>query len=99
MIFDIFQYWILGAMFTKTLCLVCMVGPNCWLKTNLHLMYTGGIRNLDVNLVIVKTAVPVMFYLGFFLAAPYFTAHVIAPEIVPTEYLVSNNRLFLLLYP
>ena len=65
------------------------MGPNWWLKTQLEQIYLGGLRNLDLGLIVRRTALPVIAILGTCLALPYIAAMSIAPLIAPTSALVS----------
>lgn len=82
------QDWALGVLYTKIMCALVMMGPNWWLKTNLELIYLGGVRGLDLNLVVGQTALPVIACLGACLSVPYVTAHTIAPFVAPPSALV-----------
>ena len=59
-----------------------MMGPNWWLKTHLERIYLGGVRNVDLQLVVVGTALPVVVALLGALALPHVLAESIAPLIV-----------------
>lgn len=71
------------------MCALVMMGPNWWLKTNLEHIYLGGVRGLDLNLLVGQTALPVIASLGACLTIPYVTAHTLAPLFVPPSALVS----------
>lgn len=73
------------------MCALVMMGPNWWLKTNLEHIYLGGVRGLDLNLLVGQTALPVIACLGACLTVPYVTAHTIAPLFVPPSALVSRE--------
>lgn len=72
------------------MCALVMMGPNWWLKTNLEHIYLGGVRGLDLNLLVGQTALPVIASLGACLTIPYVTAHTLAPLFVPPSALVSS---------
>ncbi|MPC16067.1 E3 ubiquitin-protein ligase MARCH6 [Portunus trituberculatus] len=56
----LWQDWALGVLYTKIMCALVMMGPNWWLKTNLELIYLGGVRGLDLNLLVGQTALPIL---------------------------------------
>lgn len=88
------QDWALGVLYTKIMCALVMMGPNWWLKTNLEHIYLGGVRGLDLNLLVGQTALPVIACLGACLTVPYVTAHTIAPLLAPPSALVSSQPIF-----
>ena len=67
-----------------------MMGPNWWLKTHLEQIYVLGLRNLDLYLVVRRTALPVIAILGACLALPYVAAHSVAPIFAPSSALVRD---------
>ncbi|KAG7166307.1 E3 ubiquitin-protein ligase MARCH6-like 1 [Homarus americanus] len=85
--------WALGVLYTKIMCALVMMGPNWWLKTNLEHIYLGGVRGLDLNLLVGQTALPVIACLGACLTVPYVTAHTIAPLVAPPTSLVMITLL------
>lgn len=88
----LWQDWALGVLYTKIMCALVMMGPNWWLKTNLEHIYLGGIRGLDLNLLVGQTALPVIACLGGCLTVPYVTAHTLAPLLAPPSALVMVER-------
>lgn len=88
----LWQDWALGVLYTKIMCALVMMGPNWWLKTNLEHIYLGGVRGLDLNLLVGQTALPVIACLGACLTVPYVTAHTIAPLAVPPSALILVER-------
>ncbi|XP_042863946.1 E3 ubiquitin-protein ligase MARCHF6-like [Penaeus japonicus] len=88
----LWQDWALGVLYTKIMCALVMMGPNWWLKTNLEHIYLGGVRGLDLNLLVGQTALPVIASLGACLTIPYVTAHTLAPLFVPPSALVLVER-------
>ncbi|ROT62590.1 hypothetical protein C7M84_019575 [Penaeus vannamei] len=79
----LWQDWALGVLYTKIMCALVMMGPNWWLKTNLEHIYLGGVRGLDLNLLVGQTALPVIASLGACLTIPYVTAHTLALSLYP----------------
>ncbi|XP_069958511.1 E3 ubiquitin-protein ligase MARCHF6 isoform X2 [Cherax quadricarinatus] len=88
----LWQDWALGVLYTKIMCALVMMGPNWWLKTNLEHIYLGGVRGLDLNLLVGQTALPVIACLGACLTVPYVTAHSIAPLVAPPNALILVER-------
>ncbi|XP_042226790.1 E3 ubiquitin-protein ligase MARCHF6-like [Homarus americanus] len=88
----LWQDWALGVLYTKIMCALVMMGPNWWLKTNLEHIYLGGVRGLDLNLLVGQTALPVIACLGACLTVPYVTAHTIAPLVAPPTSLILVER-------
>ncbi|XP_045617401.1 E3 ubiquitin-protein ligase MARCHF6 isoform X3 [Procambarus clarkii] len=88
----LWQDWALGVLYTKIMCALVMMGPNWWLKTNLEHIYLGGVRGLDLNLLVGQTALPVIACLGACLTVPYVTAHTIAPLVAPPSALILVER-------
>lgn len=88
----LWQDWALGVLYTKIMCALVMMGPNWWLKTNLELIYLGGVRGLDLNLLVGQTALPVIACLGACLTVPFVTAHSIAPFLAPPSSLIMVER-------
>ena len=83
------QDWALGVLNTKIICALVMMGPNWWLKTHLERIYLGGLRGVDLRLVVVDTALPVIVGLLGALAFPHVLAHSVVPLIVEEEHIVS----------
>ncbi|KAA0202491.1 hypothetical protein HAZT_HAZT005756, partial [Hyalella azteca] len=69
-----------------------MMGPNWWLKTHLEQIYLRGLRNVDLKLVVVETAFPVIVGLLVALTLPFVIAESIAPLLVEHEALVLIKR-------
>ncbi|KAK3871776.1 hypothetical protein Pcinc_023101 [Petrolisthes cinctipes] len=88
----LWQDWALGVLYTKIMCALVMMGPNWWLKTNLEHIYLGGVRGLDLNLLVGQTALPVIACLGACLTVPYVTAHTISPLLAPPSALILVER-------
>lgn len=68
-----------------------MMGPNWWLKTHLERIYLTGLRGLDLQFVVVDTALPVVLGLLVALAFPYVLAQSVAPLLVDEEHIVSEG--------
>ncbi|KAF2367689.1 Zinc finger RING-CH-type [Trinorchestia longiramus] len=88
----LWQNWALGVPNTKIICALVMMGPNWWLKTHLERIYLGGLRNLDLKLVVVDTAFPVIVGLLVGLTLPSVIAESVAPLLVEQESLVVVKR-------
>ncbi|XP_018007502.1 E3 ubiquitin-protein ligase MARCHF6, partial [Hyalella azteca] len=88
----LWQNWALGVPNTKIICALVMMGPNWWLKTHLEQIYLRGLRNVDLKLVVVETAFPVIVGLLVALTLPFVIAESIAPLLVEHEALVLIKR-------
>ena len=69
-----------------------MMGPNWWLKTHLERIYLDGLRNVDLKLVVVDTAFPVVVSLLVALCVPYVLSETVAPLLVDNDYLNTVQR-------
>ncbi|CAL4114135.1 unnamed protein product [Meganyctiphanes norvegica] len=88
----LWQDWALGVLYTKIMCALVMMGPNWWLKTHLEHIYLGGVRGLDLHLLVCQTAIPVIAALSACLSLPYITAHSLAPLVAPPSSLILIER-------
>ncbi|XP_035209314.1 E3 ubiquitin-protein ligase MARCHF6-like isoform X2 [Stegodyphus dumicola] len=78
-IISVWQDWAIGVLLTKTFCAVVLVGPNWWMKRVIEQVYLGGIRNVNLRIIFIDLALPVIVVLGLSLAVPY----IIACSIIP----------------
>lgn len=67
-----------------------MMGPNWWLKTHLERIYLGGLRNVDLKLVVLDTALPVIVALLVALSLPHVIAESLAPLLLLDESLLVS---------
>lgn len=67
-----------------------MMGPNWWLKTHLERIYLGGLRNVDLKLVVLDTALPVIVALLVALSLPHVIAESVAPLLLLDESLLVS---------
>ncbi|GIY19999.1 e3 ubiquitin-protein ligase MARCHF6 [Caerostris darwini] len=76
---SVWQDWAIGVLLTKTFCAVVLVGPNWWMKRVIEQVYLAGIRNINLHLIFIELALPVIITLGLSLSVPY----IIACSIIP----------------
>ncbi|GIY71172.1 e3 ubiquitin-protein ligase MARCHF6 [Caerostris extrusa] len=76
---SVWQDWAIGVLLTKTFCAVVLVGPNWWMKRVIEQIYLAGIRNINLHLIFIELALPVIITLGLSLSLPY----IIACSIIP----------------
>ncbi|UYV70728.1 MARCH6 [Cordylochernes scorpioides] len=91
------QDWALGVLHTKIIFAVTLMGPNWWMKRLLEQMYHGGFRNMDLHLVLVRLAAPVVTVLGIGLSLPYVLACSIVPLFTSDPDLL--NMVYRRIYP
>lgn len=76
------QDWALGILYTKIVCAVTMMGPEWALRRAIEQTYRDGFKRMQLKLVVVELAAPVIVCLSIFLAVPYIVAHSIVPMFV-----------------
>jgi E3 ubiquitin-protein ligase MARCH6 len=96
-VFFIWQDWALGVLHTKILCGLTMMGPNWWLKRVIEQIYQGGLRNMNLQFIILDLAVPSIMVLGMSLAVPYVIAASIVPLMGATS--TTTNQVLRRIYP
>jgi len=71
--------WALGVLYIKIFCAISLMGPDWALRQAIDRVYRDGLRNMQVKLVVMELALPVISVLSIALAVPYVIAHSIAP--------------------
>ncbi|CAG2108547.1 unnamed protein product [Medioppia subpectinata] len=77
-IFYLWQDWAFGVLHTKVICGIAMMGE--WrLREVLEEIYHGGLTHINLKLILVRLAMPVVVTLGLILALPYIAVNSIFP--------------------
>ncbi|XP_054719547.1 E3 ubiquitin-protein ligase MARCHF6-like isoform X2 [Uloborus diversus] len=94
---SVWQDWAIGVLLTKTICAVALVGPNWWMKRTIEQVYLGGIRNINLKLIFIDLALPVIIFLGLSLSIPYIISWSIVPMF--TSSFELQNAIYRRIYP
>ncbi|XP_054164409.1 E3 ubiquitin-protein ligase MARCHF6-like isoform X2 [Oppia nitens] len=77
-IFYLWQDWAFGVLHTKVICGIAMMGE--WrLREVLEEIYHGGLAHINLRLIMMRLAMPVIVALVLILALPYITVNSILP--------------------
>ncbi|XP_039285179.1 E3 ubiquitin-protein ligase MARCHF6 [Nilaparvata lugens] len=91
------QIWVLGVLYTKIVCAITMMCPDCALRRAIERVYRNGVRALDLGQILTELAAPAVAYLSVALSVPYVTAHALAPLFVASPRL--RNTIARRIYP